>query len=73
MIEDMPYPENRVVIDDNKVDGILMKVTIKKELRDRTARYRELLAEWLKDPPPRCRSGAVLFRVPSGSWRLQRT
>jgi hypothetical protein len=32
--EDMPYPENRVVIDDNKVDGVLIKHTIKKELRD---------------------------------------
>jgi choline dehydrogenase-like flavoprotein len=49
IIEDLPYPENRVVIDDNEADGVLIKYTIKKELRDRTARFRELLAERLKD------------------------
>jgi choline dehydrogenase-like flavoprotein len=48
IIEDMPYPENRVVIDDNEADGVLIKYSIKKELRDRTARLRELLAERLK-------------------------
>jgi choline dehydrogenase-like flavoprotein len=51
IIEDMPYPENRVVIDDNEADGVLIKYTIKRELRDRTARLRELLAERLKDRP----------------------
>ena len=35
IIEDMPYPENRVVIDDNEADGVIIKYTIKKELRDR--------------------------------------
>jgi hypothetical protein len=49
IIEDLPYPENRVVIDDNEADGVLIKYTIKQELRDRTARLRELLAERLKD------------------------
>jgi choline dehydrogenase-like flavoprotein len=49
IIEDMPYPENRVVIDDNEADGVLIKYTIKQELRDRTARLREFLAERLKD------------------------
>jgi choline dehydrogenase-like flavoprotein len=49
IIEDMPYPENRVVIDDNEADGVLIKYTIKQELRDRTGRLRELLAERLKD------------------------
>jgi choline dehydrogenase-like flavoprotein len=45
----MPYPENRVVIDDHEVDGVLIKYTIKQELRDRITRFRELLAERLKD------------------------
>jgi choline dehydrogenase-like flavoprotein len=49
IIEDMPYPENRVVIDDHEVDGVLIKYTIKQELRDRITRFRELLAERLKD------------------------
>jgi len=49
IIEDMPYPENRVVIDDKEADGVRIKYTIKQELRDRTARLRELLAERLKD------------------------
>jgi choline dehydrogenase-like flavoprotein len=49
IIEDMPYPENRVVIDDKEADGVRIKYTIKQELRDRTARLRELLTERLKD------------------------
>jgi choline dehydrogenase-like flavoprotein len=49
IIEDMPYPENRVVIDDNEVDGVLIKYTVKQELRDRTAVLRKLLAERFKD------------------------
>ena len=49
IIEDMPYPENRVVIDDDEVDGVLIKYTIKQELRDRITRFREILAERLKD------------------------
>jgi choline dehydrogenase-like flavoprotein len=49
IIEDMPYPDNRVVLDDNEVDGVLIKYTIKKELRDRIALLRERLAERLKD------------------------
>jgi choline dehydrogenase-like flavoprotein len=48
IIEDMPYPENRVVLDDNEADGVLIKYTIKQELRDRAARIRELLQERLK-------------------------
>jgi len=48
IIEDMPYPENRVVLDDNEADGVRVTYTIKEELRDRTARLRELLAERLK-------------------------
>jgi choline dehydrogenase-like flavoprotein len=49
IIEDMPYPENRVVLDDNEADGVLIKYTIKRELRDRTAGFRQLLTEHLKD------------------------
>jgi choline dehydrogenase-like flavoprotein len=49
IIEDMPYPENRVVLDDNEADGVLIKYTIKQELRDRTTHFRELLRERLKD------------------------
>jgi hypothetical protein len=49
IIGDLPHPENRAAIDDNKVDGVVIKYTIKKELRDRTARLRELLAERLKE------------------------
>ena len=49
IIEDMPYLENRVVIDNNEADGVMVKYTIKQELRDRTFRFRKLLAERLKD------------------------
>jgi choline dehydrogenase-like flavoprotein len=49
IIEDMPYRENRVVIDDSEPDGVLIQYAIKQELRDRTARVRELLAERLKE------------------------
>ncbi len=49
IIEDMPYPENRVVLDDNEVDGVLIKYSIKQELRERTALFRKLLTERLKD------------------------
>jgi choline dehydrogenase-like flavoprotein len=41
--------QNRVVIDDNEADGVIIKYTIKKESRDRIARFRQLLAERLKD------------------------
>lgn len=49
IIEDMAYPENRIVLDDREEDGVLIKYTISKELRDRTNRFRELLTERLKD------------------------
>ena len=49
ILEDMPYPENRVVLDDNEADGVLIKYTINQELRDRTRRLRELLTTRLKD------------------------
>lgn len=49
IIEDMPYPENRVVLDNNEADGVRIQYTIKKELRDRTARFRNLLAGRLQN------------------------
>jgi choline dehydrogenase-like flavoprotein len=48
IVEDMAYPENRIVLDDKEEDGVLIKYNIRKELRDRTSRFRELLAERLK-------------------------
>ena len=45
LIEDMPYPENRVVLDDNEADGVSVKYTIKDELRDRVTRFRQLLID----------------------------
>ncbi len=49
IIEDMPYPENRVVLDDNEADGVLIKYTIRRELRDRARQLRQLLETRLKD------------------------
>ncbi len=49
IIEDMPYQENRIMIDDQEPDGVRIRYQIKEELRDRTARFRELLAERLSD------------------------
>jgi choline dehydrogenase-like flavoprotein len=48
LIEDFPYPENRVVLDDNEADGVRVKYTIKDELRQRVALFRQLLTERLK-------------------------
>jgi choline dehydrogenase-like flavoprotein len=48
LIEDMPYPENRVVLDDNEADGVSVKYTIKDELRHRITLFRQLLTERLK-------------------------
>jgi choline dehydrogenase-like flavoprotein len=48
LIEDMPYPENRVVLDDNEADGVRVQYTIKDELRARVTRFRQLLKERLK-------------------------
>jgi choline dehydrogenase-like flavoprotein len=46
-IEDLPYSDNRVVIDRSEADGILMKYTIRQELRDRILRFRRLLRHQL--------------------------
>ena len=48
IIEDMPYLENRVVLDDSEADGVLIKYTIKQELRDRSHRLHQLLRSRLK-------------------------
>jgi choline dehydrogenase-like flavoprotein len=48
LIEDMPYLENRVVLDDNEADGVRMKYTIKDELRERVTLFRQLLKERLR-------------------------
>jgi choline dehydrogenase-like flavoprotein len=48
LIEDMPYLENRVVLDDNEADGVRMKYTIKDELRERVTLFRQLLKKRLR-------------------------
>jgi choline dehydrogenase-like flavoprotein len=48
LIEDMPYPDNRVVLDDNEADGVTVKYTIRDELRQRVTHFRQLLTERLK-------------------------
>ena len=48
LIEDMPYQENRVVLDDKEADGVRLKYTIKNELRDRVTHFRQLLTKRLK-------------------------
>lgn len=49
LIEDLPYPENRVLVNDDEADGVSIKYTIKAELRHRAARLRNLLADRLKE------------------------
>jgi choline dehydrogenase-like flavoprotein len=48
LIEDVPYPENRVVLDHNEDDGVSVKYTIKDELRHRVTLFRKLLTAQLK-------------------------
>ncbi len=49
IMEDLPYPENRVVLDENEADGIRLKYTIKDELRHRVALLRDTLKKRLGD------------------------
>jgi choline dehydrogenase-like flavoprotein len=49
IIEDLSYPENRVVIKQDEPDGVSLKYTIKPELRARGAKLRKLLTERLKE------------------------
>jgi choline dehydrogenase-like flavoprotein len=48
IIEDFPYRENRVVLDEREADGVRIQYTIKAELRERTAHFRRLLIDGLK-------------------------
>ncbi|WP_263355485.1 GMC oxidoreductase [Acidicapsa acidisoli] len=48
LIEDLPYPENRVVLKEDEADGVSLKYTIKAELRERAALVRRLLTDRLK-------------------------
>jgi len=48
LIEDLPYPENRVLLNDDEADGVSVKYTIKAELRHRAVHLRKLLTDRLK-------------------------
>lgn len=48
LIEDLPYPGNRVVLDENEADGVSLKYTIEAELRERAALLRQLLTNRLQ-------------------------
>jgi choline dehydrogenase-like flavoprotein len=48
LIEDLPYPENRVVLKEDEADGVILKYNIKSELRERAALLRKLLTDRLK-------------------------
>jgi choline dehydrogenase-like flavoprotein len=48
LIEDFPYRDNRVVLDEREDDGVKIQYTIKAELRERTAHFRKLLTDGLK-------------------------
>ncbi len=47
LIEDFPYRDNRVILDEREDDGVRIQYTIKAELRERTAHVRKLLADGL--------------------------
>jgi choline dehydrogenase-like flavoprotein len=48
LIEDFPYRDNRVILDEREDDGVRIQYTIRDELRERTAHLRNLLSETLK-------------------------
>jgi choline dehydrogenase-like flavoprotein len=48
LIEDFPYRDNRVKLDEREDDGVRIQYTIRPELRERTALLRNLLTENLK-------------------------
>jgi choline dehydrogenase-like flavoprotein len=48
LIEDLPYPENRVVIKEDEPDGVSLNYTVRAELRERAALLRRLLTDRLK-------------------------
>jgi len=49
LIEDLPYPDNRVVLKEDEADGVILKYTIKAELRERATLLRKLLTHRLKE------------------------
>jgi len=49
LIEDFPYRENRVLLNNDEADGVSIQYTVKAELRERTAHLRKLLTESFKD------------------------
>ena len=48
LIEDFPYRDNRVILDEREDDGVRIQYTFRAELRERTAYFRKLLTEGLK-------------------------
>jgi choline dehydrogenase-like flavoprotein len=48
IIEDFPYRDNRVILDEREDDGVRIQYTIRAELRERTAHFRKLLTDGLK-------------------------
>jgi choline dehydrogenase-like flavoprotein len=48
LIEDFPYRDNRVILDECEDDGVKIQYTIRDELRERTTHFRRLLTERLK-------------------------
>jgi choline dehydrogenase-like flavoprotein len=48
LIEDFPYRDNRVILDEREDDGVKIQYTIRAELRERTTHLRNLLSETLK-------------------------
>jgi choline dehydrogenase-like flavoprotein len=48
LIEDFPYRDNRVILDEREDDGVRIQYTIRDELRERTANFRKLLTDSLK-------------------------
>lgn len=48
LIEDFPYRDNRVILDEQEKDGVKIQYVIRNELRERTAHLRELLTNRLK-------------------------
>jgi choline dehydrogenase-like flavoprotein len=49
LIEDLPYPENRVLLNQDEADGVSVQYTIKAELRDRGALLRKLITDRLRE------------------------
>ena len=48
IVEDFPYPDNRVILDESENDGVRIEYTIKAELRERTALLLDSLRNRLK-------------------------